>query len=142
MKTNANFFKVIAIGAIITAAFAACGGGNITSIDGLLAFFKKSGIAVSNKETLMYQFVKGAKDGCRVELNGESVEIYKFDATVEEGKTILANAEKDGTFLIGTLKMSCLVKGPFIISTSSLFGGLPQEAKEKISGVLQKAEVE
>ena len=88
------------------------------SIDDLLDYF--SGFfSVSNKEGMWFQMI-GAIDGCRVNINDSSIEIYKFDINDPGQRTIIENALSTHTISIMGMTFPVLASGSFIITNYSL----------------------
>ncbi|MDR2477286.1 MAG: hypothetical protein LBD18_05840 [Treponema sp.] len=106
------------------------------SIDDLLAFFRDSGIAVSETSKISPYSVL-ATDGREAKLDGALVHIYQYDAANERGKSILQDTEKTGILAPYGDRGFCRVRGAFII-TSSGINNIGQAEKEKIASVFQK----
>jgi hypothetical protein len=83
------------------------------SIDDLLEHISRS-FSVSNKEGMWFQMI-GAIDGCRVSVNGSSIEIYKFDINDPGQKTIVENAQRTNTMSMMGITFPVLVNGSFMI---------------------------
>lgn len=119
---------VLAMGMVMS-----CGGKDNSkkSVDDLINHFEKN-FTVSDKDTVFYQML-GAVDGCRIDLNGETVSIYKFDSKDSGGKTILANAKKTSTLSFMGMQMPVMVNGSFVIAEYESFPD-----KNKLKSVFSK----
>lgn len=77
----------------------------------------------------------GAQDGYSVELDGDSIEIYKYNMSDEGAKNILADAEKDGYISVFG-KFTCKVRPPFLLIRHNV-----HPYGEKIVEVFMKSEI-
>ena len=83
------------------------------SIDDLLEYFSNY-FSVSDKEWMWFQII-GAIDGCRVNINDSSIEIYKFDINDPGQKIIIENALNTNTMSVMGMTFPALANGSFLI---------------------------
>ena len=112
-------FKILSIfffSFLLVVLFNSCNKDNSSkSIDDLIQYFSKN-FQVSSKSEKLYQMI-GAIDGCGIKINGNSVEIYKFDINDKGSKNILKNIESTNTFTVLGMTFPAIVNGSFVLSS-------------------------
>jgi hypothetical protein len=128
-----NKFSIIFLGGILLLGLLLPGydrGGSFAndnsskSINDLLEYFSEN-FSVTNKSEKFFEMI-GAIDGCGVNLNGFSIEIYKFDIKDQGQKTIIENAQQTHTMSIFGTTFPVLVNGSFVICS---YTGHPERTK-------------
>ncbi|MBR6179421.1 MAG: hypothetical protein IKQ70_16270 [Bacteroidales bacterium] len=87
---------------------------NQKEIIDLVKRFNDEGLKADTVETMLYQFI-GACSGYRVDVNGEPIEIYKYDLSDKGQKTIADEIENSGIVTVGSFKNPALYSNGFVI---------------------------
>lgn len=87
---------------------------NDKTLDDLISYLKKKGLRVGEPETQFYQLI-GANNGYAIDVNGKTVEIYKYDLDVSKQKKIINEARKTGKMIAMDMSMPVENNGSFIL---------------------------
>ena len=105
---------------------------NNKQIIDLVKSFNEAGLKADTVETMFYQII-GACSGYSVNVNGEIIEIYKFDLSDKGQKSIAEEIDKSGILTVGSMKNPALYSNGFVI-----IGYQGHPAADKIKEVLSK----
>ena len=99
---------------------------NDKTIKDLVNYLKNSGLVVSSEEDFWYMLA-GANDGKRLTIEGDTIEIYKYDTDVPKQKEILDDIKKKGKIIAMDMSMPVVVNGTFVLYVTE-----EHPAKQKI----------
>lgn len=120
-----NTFASVVLMLILSFVCIACGSSKDNSkktIEDLLEHFSKT-FEVSDEDEIYYDMI-GAIDGCRVDLDDETIVVLKFDVSDAGGKSLLKDIQSKNILKMGVLTFPAAVNGSFAV-------GYPSDFSEK-----------
>ena len=107
---------------------------NDKKISDLITYFKQAGFGIEDEGTMSYSLI-GAEGGVGLNLNGGSVEIYKYNTNIPAQKRMLDSIKQSG-LVQSIFPIPAKVNGSFVLIVSDLPS--PHPDKDKILKLFSK----